>query len=434
MLELRPYVVPSWCRDALLHPPAFGRFSFANVPTPLYRIFPSPKSNRSDVSLNTLHFLFQERLHNSTLWIKRDDATHGCELGGNKIRKLEFLLADAWMGPHCDSVITIGGRQSNHCRATACVARMLGLEPHLILRQSPAGRGVDPRSTEADVTFVDDSDVGHVGNLLFDRFVGAQIYTCTPGEYGRIGSEALLSRLCTHLQQHHNKRPYVIPVGGSNGVGTWGYIEAVDELIQQWSTLDGKALPMIDHIVVPCGSGGTAAGIAIGVALAKRQVSNQDIFHPNTTVHAIGVCDDEDYFYSHIAKIATEMGLVLPDEDNDDGTAATVLEFIRRHLVIHQGKGRGYAQSTSEELDFIAQFAMDTGIVLDPVYTGKALFSFVREMEANPQQYTNQNILFWHTGGSLGMFDKSNDLTDSLRKNSPCQRLDVYGKGNGLEI
>jgi D-cysteine desulfhydrase len=123
------------------------------------------------------------------------------------------------------------------------------------------------------------------------------------------------------------------------------------------------------------------------------------------------------------------MGLVLPIDD-----CVTTQEYIRRHLVIHQGKGRGYAQSTTEEYDFILQFGKDTGIVLDPVYTGKALYNFFRDLESNPQQYCNQNILFWHTGGALGLFDKSNDLTDSLRVHSPCQRLDVYGKGDGVDI
>jgi D-cysteine desulfhydrase len=407
-----PYTVPTWCQNSLLNHPSSGRFTFANVPTLLYRLVPPSSSDPSPSSPKSIHTIFKEI--NSTLWIKRDDCTSGGELGGNKIRKLEFLLAEAVQRYQCDAIITIGGVQSNHGRATACAARMLGLEPHLILRKGTARAG---RNTDVDD---DDDDVGLVGNLLLDRMVGAHIYTCTPGEYGRIGSEALLSRLCSTLQSREGKRPYKIPVGGSNGLGTWGYIRAVDELMGQWN-----AASPIDHIVVACGSGGTAAGITLGVALAKKETA----CFARTMVHAIGVCDDEEYFYNHISNIAIEMGLVTPIDN-----CATVPEYIRRHLIMHQGKGLGYAQSTREEYDFIVQFAKDTGIVLDPVYTGKALFNFVREVERKPQQYGNQNILFWHTGGFLGLFDKSNDLMDKLQIHSPCQRLDVYGKGDDEDL
>jgi D-cysteine desulfhydrase len=142
------------------------------------------------------------------------------------------------------------------------------------------------------------------------------------------------------------------------------------------------------------------------------------------------VCDDEDYFYRHISTIADEMGFVVPDSS----TATTTEEFIRQHLIVHQGKGRGYGQSTKEELDFILQFAQETGVVFDPVYTGKALYNFFLSLQGNPNQYKNHNILFWHTGGGLGLFDKCNDIVDPLSVHSPCHRLDVYGTGDGIDI
>uniref|UniRef100_A0A7S1CYU7 Tryptophan synthase beta chain-like PALP domain-containing protein n=1 Tax=Cyclophora tenuis TaxID=216820 RepID=A0A7S1CYU7_CYCTE len=330
-----------------------------------------------------------------SLYIKRDDMTGGVELGGNKVRKLEFLLADASANGN-DSVVTIGGEQSNHCRATAAAARMIGMEPNLILRTRRANAV--------------QQDFGFVGNILFDRMVGSTIFTCTPGEYGRIGSEALVKKVCEHLESI-GKKPYGIPVGGSNGLGSWGYIKGVEELEAQWNQEEGS--PALDHVVFACGSGGTAAGIALGLAMCES-LSPQ--------VHAVGVCDDPDYFYDYVAGIAEEMGL----ESDEGGT----LDFIQQHMTAHQGKGLGYASSTPEELEFVSQFSLETGIALDPVYSGKALFHFVTKvLTANPDDYRGKNILFWHTGGALGMYDKGNDL--SLDTIAPVYRLDVYGNDGG---
>lgn len=374
-----PYQPPSWCANQLTQAP-HRRLVLANLPTPIYRALHHPLTP-----------------WNVNLLIKRDDSTGGVELSGNKIRKLEFLLADA-LERGCDAVVTIGGEQSNHCRATAAAARMIGLEPHLILRS--------PRANE---------DLGLVGNLLMDRMVGSQIYTCTPGEYGRVGSHELVRRVCAHLAAA-GRRPYGIPVGGSNGVGSWGYVNGVDELIQQLS----DDTP-VDHIVFACGSGGTAAGITLGVALALGTSPRRP------RVHAIGVCDDEDYFYREVADIATQMGLVVAEE-------STAEDFVRQHLTVHQGKGLGYAQSTAQELEFIQTLAATTGIVLDPVYSGKALYNFVQHVSESSDQYRDKTILFWHTGGALGLFEKVDELQQDLVRQSPCQRLDVYGKGAGIDI
>ena len=168
---------------------------------------------------------------------------------------------------------------------------MVGLEPHLILRTKRANEV--ERSPEKD-TF------GYVGNILFDRMAGATIHTCTPGEYGRVGSKGLIDAVSENLGK--NRKVYKIPVGGSNGIGTWGYIEAVDELMHQIDENDGA----IDHVVFACGSGGTAAGIGLGLSLAYRQNSSIDNL---PKIHAIGVCDYPDYFYDTIASIAKEMGL-----------------------------------------------------------------------------------------------------------------------------
>lgn len=228
-----------------------------------------------------------------------------------------------------------------------------------------------------------------------------------------------MKRVCSYIEsQNDSNKPYPIPVGGSNGLGSWGYIIGVEEVRKQWKTMNAGKL---DHVVFACGSGGTAAGIALGIALAYGAADGTD---PDElpVVHAMGVCDDPEYFYDYVSEIAHEMGFSLPSTDTR--------EFVKRHLVVHQGKGLGYAASTAEELDFVSKFAVDTGIVLDPVYSGKALYHFLSEVVPNnPETFQGKNILFWHTGGALGLYDKGDALLDTFNEVSPVKRLDVYGKG-----
>ena len=173
-----PYHPPSWAANILTNVPQNGRLHLANLPTPIHLIGTSSNSrnNSSSIILARLNEL------NIKLYIKRDDATHGTECGGNKIRKLEFLLSDALV-TNCDAVVTIGGEQSNHCRATAAAARMVGIDPHLILRTSRR-RGADDDGIhdEKKKDEKEREDMGYTGNILFDRMVGSTIYTCTPGE------------------------------------------------------------------------------------------------------------------------------------------------------------------------------------------------------------------------------------------------------------
>ena len=288
---------------------------------------------------------------------------------------------------------------------------MIGLSPHLILRTRRANKVEN-----------NEDNFGYVGNILFDRMVGATIHTCTPGEYGRVGSKALVEALCEDLESSCEKKQtkaYKIPVGGSNGLGTWGYIEAVEEFLHQLDADNGR----IDHVVFACGSGGSAAGIALGLSLAYHENRNMGVL---PRIHAVGVCDDPDYFYYTIASIATEMGLdlssLLPTSE------ISMEDFVRDHMFVHQGKGLGYASSTAEELDFIVKFALETGIVLDPVYSGKAMYQFMKEMQENPDSYRNSRIVFWHTGGSLGNYEKIESLTATLESISPVERMNVYGR------
>jgi D-cysteine desulfhydrase family pyridoxal phosphate-dependent enzyme len=306
-------------------------------------------------------------------WLKRDDLS-SFDLSGNKVRKLEFLLADA-IEKKCDSVITIGGLQSNHARATAVAARQLGLQPFLILRTSLA-------STES-------TELGIVGNLLLDRIVDAKIFTVSAGTYARIGSNALCKQLEEKLIAEGH-RPYVIPVGGSNTLGAMGYMECVREVLE-FSCAQQQ--PPFDHIVTACGSGGTLAGLAIGLKLSGSKA----------LLHAVSVCDSPQYFYNHLEEVANALGL-----------DRAIYGPITSWCSIYDGQGIGYARSTDEELSYLIQFASGTGVTMDPVYSGKALFYFMKRLLPSDIFKPGQRVLFIHTGGTLGLYDKANQLLPLL--------------------
>lgn len=190
------------------------------------------------------------------LWVKRDDLT-GFGLSGNKVRKLQRLLADA-VANGADTVITCGGRQSNHCRATAIACRQLGLEPVLLLR------GLDEGPTRA--------------NLLLDRLMGATLHGCTAQEYRDHRNERM-AELAADLRRQ-GRRPYVIPEGGSNRLGAEAFREAASELTQSY-----------DHVFVAVGSGGTLAGLALA---------------PLAGLVGVAVCDDAAYFEAIVRSLAPD--------------------------------------------------------------------------------------------------------------------------------
>ena len=287
-------------------------------------------------------------------------------LSGNKVRKLEFLLADA-VERGCDSVVTIGGVQSNHCRATAVAARKLGLDPFLILRQD-------------DARLRDSVDPGLGGNLLVSRMVGAHLHMVSKREYVRVGSKELVSQCMASLQAS-GRRPYAIPVGGSSALGAWGYLQCVEEIRHE---CDRRGQSFSD-IVLACGSGGSAAGVAVGVKLAGLPCR----------VHAVLVCDNVEYFTRHFEETLQALGLPF-----------AVSDIVTFHDAY---RGRGYAVSTQEELSIIKDVAATAAILTDPVYTGKALCGLVDLMKRNPP-VLGGDVLFLHTGGTFGLFE-----TDTLR-------------------
>jgi D-cysteine desulfhydrase len=309
---------------------------------------------------------------NMEIFMKRDDLT-GSALSGNKIRKLEFVLADA-VAQKADTVLTCGGAQSNHCRATAIAAAMLGLKCRLLLRTAEPS---NPPFPEA--------------NILLDLMAGAEIVWITPEQY-KIRDE-IFEREATSLKKA-GRKPYIIPEGASNALGAWGYIRGIEELINDIANLPGG--PHKDTTIISAtGSGGTSAGLILGTK----------IFDLNARVVGVNVCDDRDYFVRTIGEICesaiTDYHLQIDFSRDSD------INIIDGYV------GRGYALSRPEELSVICDFARTEGIFLDPVYTGKAFFGMVQELKRDPKCF-GERIIFIHTGGIFGLFPKAREIQPLL--------------------
>ncbi|KAL3342568.1 hypothetical protein AABB24_026548 [Solanum stoloniferum] len=350
-LTKKPYEPPSWASHH--NPIPSHTISLGHFPTPIHKW-----------SLPNLP-------ENTEVWIKRDDLS-GMQLSGNKVRKLEFLLADA-VAQEADCIVTIGVLQSNHCRATAVASKYLNLDCYLILR--------------TDDLLVD-KDPGFTGNLIVDRLVGAHIDLVSKEDYANVGSK-LLTKVLKEKLLNEGRKPYVIPEGGSNSLGVWGYIEAIREVEQQLQHASSEW--KFDDIVVACGSGVTVAGLSVASRLSGLKAK----------VHGFSVCDHPDYFYEHV------QGL-------HDGINAGVCS--RDIVNIENARGLGYAMNTADELKFLKQVAETTGVILDPVYSGKAAYGMMKDMRENPRKWEGRKVLFIHTGGLLGVYDKGEEIASFLAK------------------
>jgi len=287
--------------------------------------------------------------------VKRDDLT-GSLLSGNKVRKLEFIAAHA-IDNGFDTLITCGGLQSNHCRATAFVGAQLGLKVHLILR------GEEPRQKD--------------GNYLLDYLAGATV-DCHPAKtyFKELGS--LFEQLCNDYAANGHKA-MVIPTGGSDGIGVWGYIAAGEELAIDFSSA-GIAQA---HIVTASGSGGTQAGLTAAAALHQLPA----------TVWGVNVCDDEQYFIDKVGSDIEDWHNRYPDVPDFDFQARVLDGYV----------GEGYGVASDEVFDLIVQLSRLEGIVLDPVYTAKAFQGMIAEI-ARGRFDGVEDIVFMHTGGTFGIF------------------------------
>lgn len=288
------------------------------------------------------------------IWIKRDDQT-GLAFGGNKTRKLEYLLAEA-EDAGAQTLITRGARQSNHCRQTAAAAARAGFDCTLVLGGSP------PSSREA--------------NVLLDFLLGAEIIFAREAE-----PEQVLMENVARLREE-GRAPYLIPYGGSNPVGASAYAVAVEEMVDQGFEPD--------RIVFATSSGGTQAGLLAGVRMAGL----------STAVYGISVDKPKVDLQPVVSKLTNQVLALHASEIMVEDEA----------VIIDDGyTGEGYAVMGEPEREAIHLFARYEGLMLDPVYTGRAaagLIDLIREGHINE----DEQILFWHTGGTPALFAYADEL------------------------
>jgi D-cysteine desulfhydrase len=311
-----------------------------------------------------------DELVGAEIWVKRDDATSGPE-AGNKIRKLEFLLADA-IDREAEVVITCGGIQSNHARATAVACARVGLRSVLYLRTS------DPKNVPIS------------GNVLLDRMVGAEIVLISPAEYRE--RNGIMEQARADLAQE-GVPAYVVPEGGSNGLGSLGYVEAMREVRTQIDLGLCGPIGRFDVVAHACGSGGTAAGVALGSA--RFEVADR--------AWAFAVCDDRATFEAIIARIANELR-------GHDPTLPSSLDAL---VVDDRAKGPAYAVMDDAQKAFLVSVARKSGLILDPVYTGKALHGVKLAVDRGDIP-RGARVLFLHTGGLPGLLSQGDDLAPFL--------------------
>jgi L-cysteate sulfo-lyase len=294
------------------------------------------------------------------IWIKRDDQT-GQAGGGNKTRKLEYLLADA-QSKNARVVITGGAAQSNHCRQTAAACARLGLRCILVLRGNPPAY--------------------HTGNVLLDELLGASLIWTGNGN-----REAMMQAVYDSELTIGND-PYLIPIGGSNAIGACGYVKAVEELGQQLSL--SPLSPAFTRIVFASSSGGTHAGLALG---AKT-------FLPGSEILSISIDSTEVELQTNVAAIANDTAtlLELPHTFTSTDIAANA-----NYL------GEGYGIMGDFEREAIRLLATLEGILLDPVYTARA-FGGLLDLIQKGEIARNERILFWHTGGQPALFAYADKL------------------------
>ncbi len=306
-----------------------------NLPHVALGVYPTPLYKLENISAK----------YGRSIWVKRDDLC-GVALGGNKVRKLEYLLAEA-KAEGCDTVFTTGGAQSNHAMLTAACAKKLGMTPILILKK----RGVTERKGNQLLEYLMDTDV---------RFMDTDSYDDIYAEMDRVGKEL--------------GRPYYkIPCGGSNALGSLGYVACVKEIADSGMHFD--------YLICAEGSGGTHAGVALGAKL----------FMPGT--RTVGVMVDSDPF-----------DVITP------GIMRGAAELLQADVEIGPGDvhllnmcGPGYAIPSKEGNAAIRMMAENEGLFLDPVYTGKAfagLIKLAREGAFRPED----NVLFLYSGGAGGLF------------------------------
>jgi L-cysteate sulfo-lyase len=330
-----------------MHLARFPRVRFAHLPTPLE---PMPSLTRL--------------LDGPQLYMKRDDCT-GLATGGNKTRKLEFLIGEA-LAQGADTLITHGAVQSNHVRQTAAAARRYALRCAALLERRVPGYGPTYETT---------------GNVLLDRLLGAELRFVAPDS----DMDAACAGLAEEIRARGGK-PYYIPGGGSNPVGALGYVNAALELLQQANDLGVR----IDGVVHATGSTGTQSGLVCGLEGA------------NAGIDVLGVC---------VSRPA------VAQEETVYETARATAEYLgikgglERARVRANGDyvGPGYGIPTAATIDAIRLAALHEGLLLDPVYSGKAMAGLI-DLCRTGFFRRGQNVVFLHTGGAAALFAYERDF------------------------
>ncbi|MEW6455970.1 MAG: D-cysteine desulfhydrase family protein [Acidobacteriota bacterium] len=319
---------------------------FENIPHLKFGFYPTP--------IEELKNLREELKSPVKLFIKRDDYT-GMTISGNKVRKLEYLMYDV-LKKKADTVITIGPLQSNHARATAMFCAKLGLKCILVLNGKPQEKPT--------------------ANALLNNMLGAEIHYVDTRPERPVKMKEIAEEL-----QSRGKNVYQIPLGGSIPVGSLGYVKAMGELAHQLRKMDLK----IDYIFFSSSSGGTHAGMEVGKCLYKLN-----------NIKLIGVSPDDpaDEIKRYIIDVANPLFEELNMKQKISSEDITILEeYI----------GEGYEIPTPESNEALSLLAKKEGIFLDPVYTSKAMAAVI-DLIRKGKFKSNENILFWHTGGTIALF------------------------------
>ena len=319
----------------------FPRLRITHGPTPLE---PMPR--------------LTQLLGGPNLWIKRDDCT-GLATGGNKTRKLEYLMADA-QRQGADSIVTQGATQSNHARQTVAIAARLGMRSHIVLE---------------DRTGYTDPDYRDSGNVFLDRLFGTTISEVPAGTDMNRAMDEVADRL-----RADGAKPYVIPGGGSNALGALGYVTCALELMDQ-ANHAGLA---IDALVHATGSAGTQAGLVVGLYGARSQIP----------VLGIGVRAPRPAQEARVFELAGQTAELL-------GVPGCV---AREDVVANcDYVGEGYGRPTPAMVEAVTLLARTEGILLDPVYSGKGMAGLI-DLVRRGHYRAGQNIVFLHTGGAVGLY------------------------------
>ncbi len=312
--------------------------NLANLPTPIHKMA-----------------TMTEELKGPELYIKRDDLT-GVAFSGNKVRKLEYSCFHA-LENGFDTLITCGGLQSNHARATAAAAAKLGMKCHLVLG------GEKPSLPE--------------GNLFLDRMLGTSV-TYAEG-YTLIETEDLMKNIAEDYRKK-GFNPCLIPLGASDSTGSLGYVRAVKEMMEQFSTSGFEP----DHIICPTGSGGTLAGMLAGKA----------IFGLSSIITGFSVAFDSETVKGRVLDI---MAAIRKDYFPE-------MEICEKDINVNDLYiGEGYTRTTREQLSLIKDVAEKEALIFDPVYTGKAFYGLAQEISKKTWN-KKEKLLFLHTGGIFGLF------------------------------